>query len=363
MGDRMIRVSEAYIAPWVLPNEDIPLHVTWPKSGQFDRVHVTISEDLKVVDVLNVDEVKVEDNIITVKPRKTVAGTPNYFGIILRASKIYEELKVAKKIIIEFLHENAIVSHHELYARIFRPYLEIVRAPKRIELLDEERTRTLPLYLRYVGFGDVQMKIEARIGGRIVSYGESIIYELLRRLMLSGLFEEPSTREEEDVKGRKKELWISPDYVREMAEKLQESIETGTIPVEEIDPEAIEEIRRWLSEMRTQEKLSEVLYSRVEDILLGLLVDLLDRHPTDNVKLSDARTMIRTKIQAPIENVTMRLRYRDLMENEYPSVEVPIKIVDRRVKETGVLINIPIVIEKWKYEPFMNVKDMKIVEE
>jgi len=329
----MGKVWKAYIAPWVLPNENIPLHITWPGSKQFDMVYIILSEDLELVDVLNVDEVKVSGNIVMVKPRKNITGIPNYFGVVLKVPKIYKELKVAKKISIKFLHKNKIVGHDELYARIFRPYLEVVKAPEEIVLTDEERTRTLPLYLRYVGFGDIQIKIEGRIGGRIVSQGESIIYELIRRLWLSGLFKKPFAKEEEDIiKKRKKELWVSPEYVREIAEKLQRIIETGTIPAEEIDPEAIEDIRHWLSDIQTQKKLTEFLYSRVEELLLGLLVDLLDRHPMDSVKLTDARTSIRTRIKTPIEHLTLRLRYVDLMENEYPAVEVSIKIVDKRVK-------------------------------
>ena len=355
---------EAYIVPWALPNEDIPLHVAWSEAEEFDTAQIKVPEDLNIVDVLNVDELKVENNVVTLKPRRSVVGTSNYFGMILSAPKTYNELKVAKKISIEFLHQNEIVGRHELHARIFRPYLEVMKAPERIELLDQEKARTLPLHIRYVGFGDIQIKIEATIGGRIVSHGESIIYELLRRLWLSGLFEEkPIAQEKEELKRRKKELWVAPDYVKEIAEALQKTVETGIIPVEEINQEVVEVVKRWLTDIRTQEKLTEVLYSRVEDILLGLLIDLLDRHPTDNVKLSDAQTRIRTKIQAPIEHLTLRLRYRDLMGNEYLSVNIPIRIVDRRTAESGDVIDIPIVIERWEDESFMNVKDMKIVAE
>jgi len=51
-----------------------------------------------------------------------------------------------------------------------------------------------------------------------------------------------------------------------------------------------------------------------------------------------------------MENLRLRLRYRDLLGNEYEPVEVPIKIVDQRTQSKPVL-DIPIVVEKWDDRP------------
>lgn len=73
-----------------------------------------------------------------------------------------------------------------------------------------------------------------------------------------------------------------------------------------------------------------------------------------NVRLVDPRAKILAQIKAPIEKLTLRLRYRDLLGNNYDSVELPIKIVDERIQAKPAL-NIPIVIEKWEDKPLLNV--------
>ena len=107
----------------------------------------------------------------------------------------------------------------------------------------------------------------------------------------------------------------------------------------------------------------DVIYSRIEDLLLDLLIDLLERHPTDNVKLANVQTKIKAKIELPMEIIKIRLRYTDPIENEYPPVEIPIKIEDKRGDKRKTVIEIPITIEKWEEDPFMNVAEMEIIEE
>jgi hypothetical protein len=60
--------------------------------------------------------------------------------------------------------------------------------------------------------------------------------------------------------------------------------------------------------------------------------------------------------------MSLKIRYMDLIKNEYPPAEATIKIVDNRKDELGFFINIPIVIERLEDKPFLNVKDMKIDE-
>lgn len=72
-----------------------------------------------------------------------------------------------------------------LSARIFRPLLKVTDNIKEIELSDGREEYKLPIHLKYIGFGDIRLGIYAEIGGKIVSRGESILYDLLRLLWLS----------------------------------------------------------------------------------------------------------------------------------------------------------------------------------
>lgn len=356
-----------YIVPWALPNEKMPMHVTWSPNVLFDKIHVKIPSDFKILDILNVDEAELKEHeAIITKVKAPIEGVPCYFGIVIFAPKIFEELKVAKRITIEFLRNEKTFYCLELYGRIFRPRLETLKFPREVELTDYPWKNKLPLNLRYVGFGDIELKIEATIGGRIVSMGESIIYELLRRLWLSDIIEkrmgkiEKTTDKERER--RKRELWVEPAYIRKMAQELQEKVEKGIIPTEELDAEAIADLKEWLADVKTKDKFMEILYEKTEEMLLSLLIDLFEKNPTNNVKLKNAKTVIRTRIKAPVTELTLKLLYRDKIGNDYPPIEIPVRVRDRRTEVSGMMIEMPILIEKWENEPFMNVEKMKILE-
>lgn len=307
------------------------------------------------------EEVKILDNsaIINRVIKSSLPNTLTYFGFLVSSTGIYDELKVAKKISIEFLHEKKIIKSLNLHARIFRPSLEVTKDIDRIELTDEHEKCKLPIHLKYIGFGDIRLSIKAEVGGKIVSHGESIIYELIRRLWLS----ENSPDEKIIVEdGMKREICIDASYIHKISENLEKKIDCGDVSgvLEMIDQKDSENFKDWLSNVKNREKFSEVVYSRIEDLLLDMLSDLLDRHPTENVKLANSQTKIRAIIKIPIEVIKIFLKYTDSIENEYPLVEIPIQVEDKRNGKNNTIIEIPITIEKLEEEPFMNVAEMKI---
>jgi len=351
------------IVPWALPREKIPVHVELPKNLVFDEIHIKVPYDFEFVDFLNVDEVIIEKELakITKVMRPTLKDVPMYFGFVIVSTKIPEEIKIAKRITIEFIRNNEVINALNLIARIFRPKIEITKSIEKIELVDDQERFNAPINLKYIGFGDIKLRIEAEIGGRIVSHGESIIYELLRRLWLSEVIESENKKEKEKTK---KKVHVKPDFIREISEQLEKKIESEDLSgiLTMIDEEDIEDFKRWLSEIKNRERFMEVMYSRIEDLLLDLLAELLERHPTENVKLASSRTKVKAKIELPMEIITIRLRYTDSLENEYSSVEISIKIEDKRMKKKGAIIEIPIIIEKWEEEPLMNVAEMIVGE-
>jgi hypothetical protein len=193
--------------------------------------------------------------------------------------------------------------------------------------------------------------VEATIGGNIVSEGGSIAFEILRRLWLS----EISEKEEDQAVAKKKEtLKVAPEYVKKIAEEVQQIVDTGQVPSDMLDRDALDGVKKWLQDADRKRVFMDVFYSRIEDMLLGMLVDLLESHPAANVRLVDPRAKISAQIRAPIEKLTLKLRYRDLLGNNYDSLELPIKIIDERT-EAKPALNIPIVIEKWEDNPLLNV--------
>jgi|GEM_PF-2003576 len=352
-----------YIAPWALPRENIPINIEWSKDVVFNEIRIEIPDDFRFVDFLNVKKFNIAGNVATISSVIvcTFPDAPMYCGFLVSSTEIPDKLKVARKILVEFLHEDKIIKSLKLYARIFRPVLEVTETVEKIELHDEQEKLEIPINLKYIGFGDIRLKIEAGIGGRIVSHGESIIYELLRRLWLSDVLADESVLEGNEEK--RKRIHVEPTLLQELSEQLGEKIESGDTSgiLEMIEEGDVEDFKRWLSDVKTKDKFMEVVYSRIEDLLLDLLTDLLERHPTDSVKLVNARTKIKAKIELPIEDIKIRLRYTDAIENEYPQVEIPIKIEDKRVEKRKTIIDIPITI-KWEEKPFTNVAEMKMEE-
>ncbi len=353
---------ETYIVPWALPGEEIPFHVTWPKLMQFDGIRVTLPYDFQIEDILNVDKgrIDIKDNIVTIYEVLTsrFLDIPNYFGMVVSSRRDYEQLKISKKISIEFLRNNEVVNTLELYARIFRPCLEVVELPKKIVISAEARSQSIPLHLRYVGFGDIRLQIKGSIGGKVISHGDSIFYELLRRL---SLLSDPERRDEERERLKKHQYELDQEETWKLTETIKKKVELGTIPPEEVDEDIVKEMRQWLIDLSTQEDFMEILYAHVEDVMMSLLVDLLDRNPVDNVQLVNARTKLRTRIKAPPTNIRLLLKYKDLIGNEYvASLEIPLEIEDEEILEQGVDLELAINVEKWDNKPFLDVTTMDI---
>lgn len=193
VGDHPLKPSEfvkLHIAPWALPNEDIPIHIRWESGLEFQTVRINIPEGFAFAEFVNLDEVQIEGLSATVEKSKISRGDAStYFGCVVRYTRIPDGATHEGKVIFSFADGAQSKFSSELTARIFRPVLTFVNPPKSIELTDASKLRTLPLYLKYTGFGDIQLRVEAVIGGSIVSEGGSVAHEIVRRLWLSEISE------------------------------------------------------------------------------------------------------------------------------------------------------------------------------
>ena len=341
-----------HIAPWALPGEEIPIQVEWQSGFDFDTVIVSIPEGFSFVEFTNLDEVKTEGCRATIERSNiSKAEASTYFGCVIRYTRIPQEISNQGRVAVTFVKQGEVKLSSELEARIFRPKLDIVEAPKEIELRQTGMVKSLPISLRYTGFGDIQLRIEASIGGTIVSESGSVASEILRRLWLYGILEKEA---DIDKTKKKEKLRVAPDYVRTITNEIQQILDSGEIPPDVFGEKESKELREQLRDLDTKNRFMDLMYSRTEDMILGLLVDLLESHPATNVRLMDPRAKILTQIRAPIEKLLLRLRYRDLLGNEYEPVEVPIKVVDQCNGEKPVL-DIPIMVEKWEDDPLLNV--------
>ena len=351
---------EGSIVRWALPRENIPFHIKINNEIPFDKIIVHLPKDFKLVEAINVGEYKIDNGDITILSVKKAKGLPEIFwGLVVTYIKIPDTLKFSKTITIDIIKNNKKSHSFDMECRIFRPMLKVMTTPESVELSEEKKSNKIPLELQYIGFGDIQIGIEARIGGNIVSKGESLVYEVLLRLYERGLFKEEEEKEISSV-NKKNGLYVEPNFVREVVEELQRIIDNNEIPSELLDEVAIEELKEYLSDMKNRENFTEIIFGEVNTLLLSILRDILERNPEENIELRDARTRIKTKIDTPIENIQLKISYSDLMMNEYEPIEVLIPVNDKLTTHKNTLIELPIKIEKIDNKPLLNVKDISM---
>ncbi len=351
-------VIESDIAPWGLPYEEIPLHIKLKKEILFDTIIVHLPDNLDLVEPINIGDYKINQrDIIIHSIKRANLFSDVFFGLVVKYVNIPELLKVEKKIVFEIIKDNSIIHTFDMKCRIFRPQLKLKKVPNIIELSNNFNLKDILLELQYTGFGDIKIGIEARIGGNLVSQGESLIYELLLRLSEKGLISNETEKISGDTNGG---LSIDPTYVSEVVEKVQKTIREGNIPLEILDNETIESLKKYFLELKNREDSSEIIFGEINTLLLSILKDILERNPEENIELKDAKTRIKTKINAPIDNIQLKINYTDILKNTYKPIEVTIEVDDKLTTYKNAIIEMLIKIEKIDNKPFLNVKEISM---
>ena len=359
------------IVPWALPGEEIPIRIEIPRDIIFDKIRIKIPSDFKFSDFLNVAEVDYNNNIAEIHDLiKTKSElTPLYFGFVISSTTIPEKLKTSKSVEVELLSYNNVIEQVKLNARIFRPKLEITDINERIELSDNIEEYEIPMDIKYVGFGDIKLKIESeiedKIKGKIVSESETIVSELLKRMLLDSQTGRKETKANTEKFQNNRKVSIEDDFIQDIISKIVETVMEGDFSglTELLSEDEIASFEKLFSNPETKDQFLNVVYTRAEDIFISLLSEVFETHPTDNVKLTNSQTNLKITIDTHITSITTRLLYKDPIGNEYPPIEIPIEIVDNRDDKSQSHINMPIRIKKWEENPFTNVAETDIDED
>lgn len=99
---------KGYIPRWALPRENIPVHIEWQNDINYDEIRIRKPDDFNFIDFLNVECVKISGNLAIINRviKSSLINTITYFGFSICSTGIYDELKVAKTISIEFLQKR-----------------------------------------------------------------------------------------------------------------------------------------------------------------------------------------------------------------------------------------------------------------
>lgn len=356
MPDPEITVS---VVPWALPREPIPIRVSWAKKLRPTELRLTLPEGFAFVEAVHAGAVQFNGTSVKLQVISSRILDPNYIGAVIRFSAIPKELHHFSDVRIELQAEAQTIWEGRVRCNIFRPSIEVVGKDREFDLTDGMSKMTLPITIKYVGFGEVQVRIRSKIGGRLVSRNESVANELLRRLWESGALDvhRKSDSEEKKVRARRA-VRLSPEYVEEMAAEVQRIIATGEMPDEYFDEQSKSEITAWFERFRENKIAKDSLQRTVQDLLIDILVDLFDRHPSQDVTLESAQTRVRARLKAPIEKLSIELHYTDLLNNEYSPATALVSVNDKRDRDRELAIDIPITVQGVEYKPFLDVVSM-----
>jgi hypothetical protein len=339
------------IASWALPKEPIPFNASWNKPFDFDRVEVLVPKDIEIVELLNVEEYTVNESGAVFHRVKSVPEAPIYFGGVVRTKRIPRKLTTARRVVIRFSLKSKTVREVTLQARVFRPRVELIDAPKSL-VMSEKGGHEIPVRMKYRGFGDVTIKIQGIINGRRVTTGKSSVSRTTKKIIQMGM---EWTKDESKRRGIK--VKRAEESTKEATRQTLELLEKGMSKAEFL--EIADDIKKLADNASYKQKLAEALNARIEDMIVGVISDLKSRNPTRNVSLTSPETEVEASLKAS-ENLVIRIKYTDMMGNSYTPVDIRLPIEIRGRKGKLVMGAIPIILKEWESDPLLNVEEMQI---
>lgn len=331
-----MKVISEFIAPWALAKEDIPIHMIWKSELPYDTIRIRLPEKFKVHELFNVDEHLAKGLTILIKRLKT----SNYFGLVVFASETYKENLTRKEITIEFLSHGEVKYSHTFTARVIRPLLEVMKAPEKIVVREDIDPRKLiNLSVKYSGLGTAKIAIKVGHKGATISYTDSLYRQILKRLINEKIF---LSHELKEVVSRE-DIEIDPESLKKLSEEMVERMKTGRgILPSDIDQETLREFNEWIKDSKNINKLMNIVYSEIEQLMIGAILYYLDRHPSEDIELIGGIT--KTIFKSRVKEMIIRIHYKDSLDNEYEPIEIPIKVDDQR-KNVERIFEAPINIE------------------
>jgi|APSaa5957512535_1039671.scaffolds.fasta_scaffold11809_3 hypothetical protein len=349
---------ETEIPSWVLPREEITFYVKIKNDTDFSKIQIDVPDCFEIKDFINVLEHNSSENMLEVtKIGRSTLSKKDYFGITIVSKEIFDDLATQREIKIKMFETNGNISDISTFVRIFRPHLEIDQIPQEISLNDVEET-TLPLHLKFKGFGDISIRIEANIGGSLVSEGgRSVMDRLFHGFLQEGLFDaEFEEIDEQGIVIDKTKLVRAFDEIKTKLKDVEYMKEL------EKDKEITQEAIEWIKSFNETEqgKFMNVLYETMEGYMIKKLTDVFARNVSRHLQI-DSGTNIIAEIKAKLTELHVKIFYKDLAGNTYQELKSTVRIVDKREKDTQLRVVIPIDIEHVNEDgAYKNVSVMEI---
>lgn len=346
--------------PWALPREEVPIQVKIEKTitDTLREIVFEMPPSLRLADTINVIDLEKSEGRMVVKAiDKARRSEYDYFGIIVATKGPFKDLKKEVPVKVSFVMKDGSIDTHVTPVRIFRPRLEFADAPDVLSLSDAgTNEHSIPIRLKFSGFGDITIRVRCTIGGTIVSRGISLIDEILKQYL-----HDPISHSNTVLPGHST-IDVDHEAVAILAEEFKKNMLAddsikNMLDTGKIDADAAQMLHE-LAES-DKEKLLNYIYKTMLTIFINIFTDIRDRTLGENLQL-ESKTAIVPPTGIPLDKLVIEFQYADVLGNEYDPIHKTIKIDDRRSSKTGVNLEVPLAITADESGAYKNVGEMTI---
>jgi hypothetical protein len=336
-----MEIVNAYIAPWVLPKQVFPIHCVWKPEKDLSKIVVTIPQGYELHETLNFTNYAFDKAKSTISVDVMDLKSNNYFGIILEYLGITHEVEQRDAVVVDFQGAKGIsLKNTTLYTRIVRPKLEFVNFPKEIVVTNSTNLKNLiTIEVLHKGFGTANTTTEVMHSGDFISKSDSLYFKVLKETIerILRIYEEPL-----ELKGGIEQF--DDELIRKIADDIFKSPTQENLPFE-LDKEETELLKEIMKDKSRQEQVYRVVFSSLRSLVLAALLYYGEKHPVEDIKMIDGKVV--ATIKKKTDELVIRIRYSDSIENKYPPIEDKVKVLDRRDPEKQKEFETPINII-WK---------------
>lgn len=346
--------------PWALPREEVPIQVRIEKTvtEALSEVVFELHESLRLADTINVLECKESNGRLAVNAIDTARRSEyDYFGIVVATRGPFKDLKKEVPVKVSFVMKDGSVDTLVTQVRIFRPRLEFADAPDALVLADTDTgERSIPIRLKFSGFGDIVIRAKCTIGKSVVSRTTSPLDEILERLLRDPILH-PNTGlpDLSDVAADPSAVLLVTEELKK--ELLSENSIRSMLNAGKISMDAARTLHRMAGP--DKERLMDHVHKTMPYVIVDMLSDMQDRTLGENLQL-ESKTAIMAPAELPANRLVIEFRYADVLGNEYDPIRRGVEIDDRRRAKTGASMEVPLVVTADESEAYMNVGEMAI---
>ena len=345
---------------WALPREEVPIQTKIERTVTADisRIVLDLPPCLRLVDTINVLDHSVSGGHLSIREIDRVRLSEyDYFGVIVATREPFEDLKREVPVKTSFHMRDGTLETLVTPVRVFRPRLEFAKAPDILTLTDDESgVRSIPIRLKFAGFGDVFVRCKCTIGGHLASRHSSLVDEILQRLVHDdGLYSDAIGHFEPSVR-------VDSAQVQRIADEFRDKILSDGPIRKMLNAGKIDaSTAAMLHELADSDKknIMNHLHKTMPTVVINIVSDILSRTIGENLQL-ESKTTVVTPVKLPVGELLVKFQYRDAVGNQYPTIHKTIKIEDRRRAKDGAGLEIPLVVTADESEAYKNVEEMQL---